>query len=283
MYEIIFKQELAPKIKLIEVFAPKIAQNAKPGQFVILRIDKNGERFPLTLFDWNSTKGTIKLIFLEVGLSTRKLGLLKVDENILDVAGPLGNPSEIAKFGSVAVIGGGVGTASAYPITRALKATGNRVTSIIGARTAKLVILENEMKQVSDELLISTDDGTKGQKGFVTDILTRLFDQGYLFDLIYAIGPAIMMRAVAKTSEPYKIKTIVSLNTIMVDGMGMCGACRVTVAEKMKFACCDGPEFDAHQVDFDELIKRQSSFHKEEKLAQRKMEHNKHENCEKHC
>jgi ferredoxin--NADP+ reductase len=265
--EIVVKKELAPNIKLIEVNSPEIAEKAQPGQFVILRVDEKGERFPLTLVDWDKQKGTITLIFLEVGVSTKKLGTLQVGDKILDIVGPLGVPSEIKQYGQVCVIGGGVGTASAYPIIRALKRMGNKVVSIIGARTAQLLILEDKIGEVSDELYISTDDGTKGQKGFVTDVLSKLVQNGYRFDLIYAIGPAVMMRAVARVTKQYGIKTIVSLNPIMVDGMGMCGACRVTVGGKTKFACVDGPEFDAHEVDFDELIKRQRMFLAEEKLS----------------
>ncbi|MEM3550737.1 MAG: sulfide/dihydroorotate dehydrogenase-like FAD/NAD-binding protein [Candidatus Bathyarchaeia archaeon] len=267
MYKIIKKSELATGIKLMEISAPEIAEKAQPGQFVILRVDEEGERFPLTLVDWNRGEGTITLIFLEVGVSTRKLGMLEEGDVILDVAGPLGNPSEIKHFGTVCVVGGGVGTASAYPIARALKMAGNRVISIVGARTAGLLILEDEMGKVSDEVHISTDDGTKGQKGFVSEVLKMLIQKGYNFKLVYAIGPAVMMRAVAEVTRPYKIPTIASLNSIMVDGMGMCGACRVTVGGETKFACVDGPEFDAHKVDFGELIKRQMSFLAEEKMA----------------
>jgi ferredoxin--NADP+ reductase len=267
MYKIVKKKELATSIKLVEVFAPEIAEKAQPGQFVILRVDEKGERFPLTLVDWDREKGTITLIFLEVGVSTKKLGELDEGEAVLDVAGPLGNPSEIKNYGTVCVVGGGVGTASAYPIARALKEAGNKVISIVGAKTAGLLILEEEMGKVSDELHISTDDGTKGQKGFVSDVLKMLIQKGYNFNLVYAIGPAVMMRAVAEVTRPYNIKTIASLNSIMVDGMGMCGACRVTVGGEKKFACVDGPEFDAHKVDFAELIKRQMSFLAEEKRA----------------
>jgi ferredoxin--NADP+ reductase len=267
MYTIVAKKELAPKIKLLEIHAPEIAEKAQAGQFVILRVDEKGERIPLTLVDWNKQKGTITLIFLEVGASTEKLGALEVDGNVQDVIGPLGNPSEIKHYGTVCVIGGGVGTASAFPITRALRQAGNRVITIVGAKTSVLLILENEITTVSDELFISTDDGTKGQKGFVSDALKTLIEKGYVFDVVYAIGPTVMMRAVAETTRPYKIHTIVSLNPIMVDGMGMCGACRVSVGGQTRFACVEGPEFDAHKVDFGELLKRQSAYLSEEKLA----------------
>ena len=272
MHRIVSKKELAPKIKSIEVAAPAIAEKAQAGQFVILRIDENGERFPLTIVDWDQKKGTITLIFLEIGVSTEKLGALKVDDVIFDVLGPLGNPSNIERFGSVCVIGGGVGTASAFPIARAFKQAGNKVVSIVGAKTAGLLILEDDMRRVSDELYISTDDGSKERKGFVSDVLKMLIEKGYHFDVVYAIGPTVMMRAVAETTRPYGIKTIVSLNPIMVDGMGMCGACRVSVGEKTRFACVDGPEFDAHLVNFGELLKRQMVYMSEEKAALQRLQ-----------
>jgi ferredoxin--NADP+ reductase len=271
MYRIITKKELAPKIKLVEIQATDISDKAQAGQFVILRVDKEGERIPLTLVDWNRQKGTITLIFLEVGLSTEKFGALEVNDMVLDVVGPLGNPSEIKDYGVVCVIGGGVGTASAYPITRALKEAGNKVITIVGAKTASLLILEDEIRKVSDELHISTDDGSKGRKGFVSDVLKMLIEKGYIFNIVYAIGPTVMMRAVAETTKPYHIRTIVSLNPIMVDGMGMCGACRVNIGGETKFGCVDGPEFDAHEVDFGELMTRQSVYLSEEKVSLQKM------------
>jgi len=267
MYEVLKKLELAPKIKLIKINAPEIAKKAKAGQFVILRIDEKGERIPLTLVEGEPKKGTITIIFQEVGVSTLKLGALGIGEVIVDVTGPLGNPSDIKNFGSVAVVCGGVGTAVAYPIAKALKEVGNKVISIIGARTKELLILEDEMEKISDELYISTDDGSKGHKGFVSDVLKMLIEKGYSFDLAYAIGPPLMMRATVNVTRSYSIKTIVSLNSIMVDGMGMCGACRVTVGGETKFACLDGPEFDGHIVDFDELIKRLRVYLSEEKQA----------------
>jgi ferredoxin--NADP+ reductase len=272
MYRIVAKRELAPKIKLLEIEAPEVANKAQAGQFVILRIDRNGERFPLTLVDWNKEKGTVTLIFLEIGVSTERLGALREQDEIMDVVGPLGNPSEIKNHGLVCIIGGGVGTASAYPIARAFKEAGNKVISIVGAKTAGLLILEHEMGKVSDELHISTDDGTKGQKGFVSDVLKGLIQKGYGFNVVYAIGPTVMMRAVAETTRPYGIKTIVSLNPIMVDGMGMCGACRVSVGGATRFACVDGPEFDAHKVDFGELLKRQMAYMTEEKMALQRLQ-----------
>jgi ferredoxin--NADP+ reductase len=267
MYKVLKKAELAPKIKLIKIRAPEVAKKAKTGQFVIIRIDEKGERIPLTLVEREPNEGTITLIFQEVGLSTMKLGVLEVGDEILDVAGPLGTPSDIEHYGLVAVVCGGTGTAVSYPIAKALKEADNQVVSIIGARTKELLILENEMKNVSDELYISTDDGSKGHKGFVSDVLKTLIEKGYRFDLVYAIGPTLMMRATANVTKPYSIKTVVSLNPIMVDGMGMCGACRVTIGGETKFACVDGPEFDGHLVDFDELIKRQRVYLAEEKQA----------------
>ena len=267
MYEILKKLELAPKIKLFEVSASEIALKSKAGQFVVFRVDEKGERIPLTIVDWDTKKGTIILIFLEVGVSTIKLGALEVGDEILNLVGPLGNPSEIKNYGTVAVFCGGVGTAAAYPIAKALKNAGNKVISIVGARTEEMLVLENEMKAVSDELFVSTDDGTKGQKGYVSDVLKLLVDKGYKFDVVYAIGPSLMMRATANVTKSFSLKTIVSLNPIMVDGMGMCGACRVTVGNETKFACVDGPEFDAALVDFDELIQRQRVFLSQEKQA----------------
>ncbi len=259
-YKILDKQELTPQIKQVRIHAPEIAEKAKAGQFVILRVDDEGERIPLTLAAWENTTGTITLIFQEVGVSTKKLGCLQVQDEILNIAGPLGKPSEVKNYGLAAVVCGGVGTAAAYPIAKALKEAGNTVVSIIGARNEGLLILEEEMKQVSNELYISTDDGSKGRKGFVSDSLKSLIEQKYKFDIVYAIGPPLMMRTTSEVTRPYGIKTVVSLNPIMVDGMGMCGACRVSVGGLTKFACIDGPEFDAHQVNFDLLLSRQKIY-----------------------
>jgi ferredoxin--NADP+ reductase len=267
MHRIVTKQVLAPQTKLIEVHAPEVARRARAGQFVILRVDERGERVPLTLVEWDPKTDTITLIFQEVGVSTQKLGLLQVNEELFDVVGPLGNPSEIKKYGATTVIGGGVGTAPCLPVAKALKRAGNEVTAIIGARNEKLIILEEKMRHICNTVYISTDDGSKGHKGFCSDVLKMLIEKGNDIDVVYAIGPTVMMKAVTEVTRPYEIKTIVSLNPIMVDGMGMCGACRVSVGGEVKFACVDGPEFDAHQVDFDELIKRQRTFLSEEKLA----------------
>jgi len=266
-FEILEKEELAPGIKRLVISAPLIAEKAKVGQFVILRVDEKGERFPLTLVEWDAKKGTITVIFQEVGVSTKKLGMLKPGDHIKDAVGPLGNPSEIKKYGRVAVIGGGLGTALMYPQVSALKQAGNYVVSILGARTAELLLLERELENLSDELYISTDDGSKGFKGFTSDVLKDLLTKEERFDYVFAVGPVPMMRAVAEVTRPYGIKTVVSLNPIMVDGTGMCGACRVTVGGKTRFACVDGPEFDAHQVDFRELMNRLRIYLEEERRA----------------
>ncbi|RJS76848.1 sulfide/dihydroorotate dehydrogenase-like FAD/NAD-binding protein [Candidatus Bathyarchaeota archaeon] len=266
-FSVLAKEILAPGINRIVVSAPLIAEKAQPGQFVILRVNERGERFPLTLVDWNPNEGTIVLIFQEVGVSTRKLGKLEVGDYIEDIVGPLGNPTDVEKYGEVAVIGGGVGTALIYPWVRALKEAGNRIVTILGARNVSLLLLEDKLRSISDELYISTDDGTKGVKGFTSDVLKSLLEQGRKFDLVMAAGPVPMMRAVAEVTRPYKIKTVVSLNPIMVDGTGMCGGCRVTVGGETKFACVDGPEFDAHQVDFRELMNRLRTYSEEETLA----------------
>ena len=266
-YKILEEEELAPLVKQIRVFAPEIADKAKAGQFVILRVDDEGERIPLTLADWENSTGTITLIFQEVGVSTKKLGCLQTDDNIMNVAGPLGVPSNVRRYGLAAVVCGGVGTAAAYPIAKALKEAGNKVVSILGARSENLLVFEEKMKQISNELYISTDDGSKGQKGFVSEVLKSLIERKYQFDVVFVIGPPLMMRATAEVTRPFGIRTIASLNPIMVDGMGMCGACRVSVGGATKYACIEGPEFDAHRINFDELIKRLRVYPSEERLA----------------
>lgn len=264
---ILEKTHIGPQIKQITLYAPEIAQKAKAGQFVILRVDDEGERIPLTLVKWNSQEGTITLIFQVVGASTKKLAAFEIGDEVLNIAGPLGNPSEIRNYGLAAVVCGGVGTAAAYPIAQALKEAGNTVITILGARSADLLILEEEMKQVSNEVHIATNDGSKGTKGFVSDVLKALIEQKRNLNIVYAIGPPMMMKTTADVTKPLGIKTVVSLNPIMVDGMGMCGACRVTIEGKTKFACIDGPEFDAHQADFEELVKRLKEYPSEEKLS----------------
>lgn len=267
MFEIVKKEILAEGIKLFEVAAPEIAKKAEPGQFVILRRDEKGERIPLTIADFDRERGSLTLIFQEVGRSTIELGSMQAGDDILDLAGPLGKKSEIEKYGRVVCIGGGVGIAPVYPIAKALQAKGNEVVSILGARTAEQLILQNEMKVVSNHYFTTSDDGTIGQKGFVTDILARLLADEVQIDLIVAIGPLPMMKAVSEISRPYGIKTMVSMNPIMVDGTGMCGACRVAVGDATRFACVDGPEFDGHLIDWDLALKRSRMFLAEEKIA----------------
>lgn len=264
MHKIIRKKVLSPTIKLMEVEAPLIAEKAQAGQFIILRLHEHGERIPLTIADYSREKGTITIIFLEAGKTTMQLGRMQEGDSILNILGPLGNPSEITNFGTVVCIGGGVGIAPVYPIARALKNAGNRVITIIGARCRDLLIMEDELRQVSDELYITTDDGSTGQKGFPSDVLKKMIEEGRKIDRVIIIGPLIMMKVTSEVTRPYKIKTIVSMNPIMVDATGMCGSCRVIVGGKTRFACVDGPEFDAHEVDFDNVIKRNTRFMKEE-------------------
>ena len=270
MHRIIYKEDLAQDITKLTVEAPQIAKKASAGQFVVVIVDDKDERIPLTLADWDKNKGSISLILQKVGYTTKKLGALNKGDNIQHILGPLGHPSEIKNIGMVICVGGGVGIAEVYPVSRAFKAAGNRVIGIIGSRSKELIILEHEMKQVCDELFITTDDGSYGRKGLVTDILKELFDviekstQTKYPDLIYAIGPVPMMKAVSELTKGYRIKTIVSLNPVMVDATGMCGACRCSVGGKTVFGCVDGPDFDAHQVDFDELKKRLHLFKEQE-------------------
>ena len=267
MYEIVRREVLAEDSDLFEIYAPEIAKKAKAGQFVIIRINETGERIPLTLADFDAKKGTITLVALRVGKTTHLLGTLKAGDEILDIVGPLGNPTEIDNYGRVICVGGGLGIATIITICKALKDAGNYVIGIIGARTKDLLIYEDKLRGICNELYISTDDGSYGHHGFVTDVLKKLLDEGDLIDIIWAIGPAIMMKFVCKTTESYKIKTIVSLNPIMVDGTGMCGACRVEVDGKTKFTCVHGPEFDGHKVNWDLLLSRQQMYLNSEKLS----------------
>lgn len=264
---IVKKEILAPGIKLFKVSAPEIASKARPGQFVILRINEKGERVPLTIADSDPRKGTVTLIFQEVGRTTIELGKLNEGDTMLDLVGPLGRASEIEYYGRVICVGGGVGVAPVYPITRALKEAGNTVISIIGARSRDHLILVEEMDAVSDALHIATDDGSMGRKGFVTDVLRDLLDREEKIDFVMAIGPLVMMQAISELTRPYQIRTVVSLNPIMVDGTGMCGACRVSVGGETRFACVDGPEFDGHLVDWEVARKRARMFQAEEKIA----------------
>jgi ferredoxin--NADP+ reductase len=267
MHKIISANFIAPEIKRFEIEAPKIASKRKAGQFVIIRIKDGGERIPLTIADSDSFKGTITIIVQGIGKTTRELNALESGEYIQDVVGPLGKPSHIEKFGTAVSIGGGVGTAIAYPTAVALKAAGNHTISIIGGRTKELVILEDEMKKVCDEVYPTTDDGSYGYHGFVTSKLKELIDSGQKIDFVLAIGPIPMMKAVAETTRPYGIKTVISLNPIMVDGTGMCGGCRATVDNKTVFVCVDGPEFDAHLVDFETLARRNRTYIEDERIA----------------
>jgi len=265
MNEILEKKSLAQGITLIKIKNELIARKAQPGQFVVIRLKEESERIPLTLQDYDLQKGVINIVFQIVGKSTKELDLLKEGDTIMDVVGPLGKPTEIEKFGTVVCIGGGVGTPEIYPVARGLRESGNYVVSIIGARSRDLLIMEEEMKAVSDELHVTTDDGSYGRKGFVTDALKELIDKGKKIDRVFAVGPVVMMRAVSETTRPYKIKTLVSLNPIMLDGTGMCGVCRVEVGGETKFACVDGPEFDGHLVNYDLLLKRLNTYLKQEK------------------
>ena len=267
MFKILHKEKLAPGINLFEIKAEKIAKNAKPGQFVILRLHEKGERIPLTIADTNPEKGTITIVAQEIGKTTHELGTYEVGDYILDFLGPLGKPSHIDRFGTVVMIGGGVGVAEIYPVAKAMKEAGNYVISILGFRTKELVFWEDKLKRVSDEVIVTTNDGSYGMKGFTTHALQKLIDEGRRIDLVHAVGPAIMMKFIAELTKPYGIKTVASLNPIMVDGTGMCGACRVTVGGEIKFACVDGPEFDAHQVDWDELMKRLDYYKDLEKIS----------------
>ncbi|HTS38134.1 MAG TPA: sulfide/dihydroorotate dehydrogenase-like FAD/NAD-binding protein [Candidatus Solibacter sp.] len=260
MFKIIHAAFLAPGIKRFVLEAPRIARKQKPGQFVILRIYEEGERIPVTIENSDPGRGTISIVVQSVGKTTHLLNSFNSGDEILDVVGPLGKPSEIANYGTVVVVGGGVGAAMAYPTAAALKRAGNHVISIVGARTKELVILESEMRAVSDALLITTDDGSYADKGFVTDKLRQLIDNGVRIDLVVAVGPIVMMKAVSGMTRKENIHTVVSLNPIMIDGTGMCGGCRVLIDGKSQFACVDGPEFDAHKVDFSVLVQRNSMY-----------------------
>ena len=260
MFKILHAQFIAPNIKRFVLDAPRIAKAHQPGQFVIIRLYDHGERIPLTIERVDRERGTINLVAQSIGKTTHLLNMLETGDAILDVVGPLGKPSHIQKFGNVVVMGGGVGTAMAYPTASALKKAGNKVITILGGRTKELVILEDEMRDVSDVLMITTDDGSYADKGLVTDKLKQLIQNGTRIDLVLAVGPIPMMRAVAEVTRSEKIPTVVSLNSIMVDGTGMCGGCRVLIDGKSEFACVDGPEFDAHRVDFTVLTKRNGMY-----------------------
>ncbi|MCK5590075.1 MAG: sulfide/dihydroorotate dehydrogenase-like FAD/NAD-binding protein [Dehalococcoidales bacterium] len=264
MYRIIARERLAENIHLLEVEAPEVARKAQPGQFVVVRVDEEGERVPLTIADWDVERGSITIILLAVGTTTRKLAQLNAGDSILNFVGPLGRPTEIDRFGTVICVAGGVGTASIFPISRLLKARQNEVIAIMGARTRELIFWEDHLRSVSHQLIVTTDDGSYGRKGVVTEPLKEFLGARKV-DRVIAIGPAIMMKFCSLTTKPAGVKTIVSLNPIMVDGTGMCGCCRVSVGGETKFACVDGPDFDGHKVDWDLLMSRQRAYLDEEK------------------
>lgn len=267
MYRIVRKEQLAPELILFEVEAPLAARSAQAGQFIMIRIDEFGERIPLTIADFDPEKGTLTLIVQVIGKSTRLMGQLQEDDCLLDLVGPLGRPSHIEKFGRVVMIGGGVGVAPIHPIARAMKQAGNEVISVLGARSRELIIMEEVMQKASNEVIVTTDDGSYGRKGFVTQVLQDLISNRGPIDLVVAIGPMVMMEAVSKVTREPGIATVVSLNPIMVDGTGMCGACRIQVGPDTKFACVDGPEFDGHLVDWDLAKRRSRMFAEAEKRA----------------
>ena len=267
MYKILEKKKLVSNIHLFKVAAPAVAKKAQAGQFVVIRIDEKGERIPLTLADWDAKAGSVTIVFMEVGTTTARLARLNAGDSIADLIGPLGLPSHIEKFGTVVCVAGGVGVAPVTPIARALKEKGNKIISIMGARSKDLIFWEEELRRVSDRLIVTTDDGSYGRKGLVTEPLKELLESDEKVDLVIAIGPAIMMKFCAKTTEPFGVKTMVSLNTIMVDGTGMCGCCRASVGGVTKFACVDGPDFDGHQVDWDLVMSRQRIYLDEEKCS----------------
>ena len=269
MFKIVRRQEMTGgTVILNEIEAPLIAKKARPGQFVILKANENGERIPLTMADTDPEKGTITIIYMVVGKSTALFRDMQVGDSYQDVIGPLGKATHLEKVGKVICVGGGTGVAVLHPITRGLKEVGNDVTCIIGARNKDLLILEDEMKKASHDLRVCTDDGSYGHHGFVTQVMQEILDAGGV-KLVVAIGPVPMMKAVSKITKDYNVPTMVSLNPIMVDGTGMCGGCRVTIGGETKFACVDGPEFDGHQVDYDELIKRLQAYQEEERECHR--------------
>lgn len=267
MFKIVRKEILNSQVKLLEIEAPYVARKAEPGQFIILRVDDDGERIPFTIADYDREKGTITIIFQEVGATTVRLGEMNEGDSLVDFVGPLGVASHFENVKKAAVIGGGLGVAIAYPQAKKLHSMGVSIDVIAGFRNKEIIILEKEMAAVSDRLFVTTDDGSNGTKGFVSDILQKLLDEGNKYDVVIAIGPPIMMKVVCDVTKPFDIKTIVSLNPIMIDGTGMCGGCRVTVGGETKFACVDGPDFDGHQVDFNELMRRLSMYKDREKVS----------------
>lgn len=267
MFRVTYRETLAARTHLFKIEAPPVAKKALAGQFVVVRIDEKGERIPLTIADWDEREGSVTVIFVEAGATTLRLALLKTGDPIADFVGPLGVPSHIDRFGTVACVAGGVGVASIVPIARALKERGNRIISVLGARSKDLLFWEDRLRSVSHQLTVTTDDGTYGRKGVVTVPLKELMEGAEKVDRVIAIGPSIMMKFCAQTTQPFGIKTIVSLNPIMVDGTGMCGCCRVSVGGATRFACVDGPDFDGHQVDWDLLLARQRIYLEQEKRS----------------
>lgn len=265
MFKIVKKQVLNPQVVLMSIDAPLIAKKAEPGQFIIFRIAEGGERIPLTIADYDREVGTVTIIYQIVGKTTRELSEMNEGDSLLDFVGPLGVASHLDGYKKVAVIGGGLGSAIAYPQAKKLHSLGAEVHAITGFRNKELIILEDEMEKVSNKLIVATDDGSNGNKGFVTNVLKQLIDEGNKYDLVIAIGPLVMMKAVSNLTREYGIKTLVSMNPVMIDGTGMCGGCRLTVGGKTKFACVDGPDFDGHEVDFDEAMRRQNMYKKQEK------------------
>jgi len=267
LYSIISTEELVPRVRLYRILAPRIAKKAAAGQFLILRVDEAGERIPLTIADWDIAEGSVSVVFMEVGTTTTKLARLKAGDAIADLAGPLGNPTEVENFGTVCLMAGGFATATIMPIARAMKKAGNRVIIIVGARNQDLLFWQDRLAANSDELIVTTDDGSAGRKGVVTEPIKEKLERGERIDRVIAIGPSIMMKFSALTTKPFGVKTIVSMNPIMVDGTGMCGCCRVSVAGQTRFACVDGPEFDAHAIDWDNFMARQRTYIDEEKRS----------------
>ena len=263
MYKILKKETVAPQVDAMEVDAPYIARHHQAGNFVVLRIDEKGERIPLTIADSDSKKGTITLLFQKLGKTTEQLGTLKAGKSIRDIAGPLGHATPIKKYGHCVLVGGGIGSATLFPILKGLKTKKNKVTVILGARTKELLVWEDRFKEYADEIILTTDDGSSGRKGLVTEALKETIDNSEV-KIAIAVGPIRMMQAVSELTRPYGVKTLVSLNPVMVEGTGMCGACRVNIAGKTKFACVEGPEFDAHEVDFEELASRLGFYREEE-------------------
>lgn len=279
MFEIIEKRRLAHLVTLLRIKAPQIAKKRRAGQFIVLRLNEHGERIPLTIVDSDPEGGTVTVIVQEVGKTTALLSNMEKGGMVLDVVGPLGQPTHIENYGTAVCVGGGIGTAVTYPIGKALKEAGARVVSIIGSRTKDLLILEEEMKGVSDELFITTDDGSYGHHGFVTNVLEELINGGRKIDIVIAGGPVPMMKAVSEVTRPHRIQTMVSLNPIMVDGTGMCGSCRVTIGGVNRSVCVDGPEFNGHEVDFAELTRRNRSYLKEEKMAMEEFVYHEGSRC----